>query len=235
MDDDETIRLELLGHWKVSIGGQSIQIGLRQQRLLVALVMHGTRSRRFLAGLLWPKCTESHAQGSLRAAVFTLARRCPGAVMCHGTNLALNEHVDVDLHRLRRILSRSEPFVPSSEEGRWLLDRARVELLPGWYDHWVISEADRLSEDYLAFVEVQARTALLQGNPSQALLLARIARRLDPLRESAVRLQLQGHLDLGNQIDAQHEFTDYCAVLAHEVGAKPSNYLADLLQDSRHA
>ena len=97
MGERRTIALRLLGSWDLAVQGAPVHTGARQQRLLAALAIHGPRSRHYLAGLLWPECPEDHALGSLRAAVFTLSRRVPGALEGRGGDLALSGAVDVDL------------------------------------------------------------------------------------------------------------------------------------------
>lgn len=61
MADENAILLELLGRWQITVDRHVITMGSRQQRLLAALAVFGSRSRRFFSGLLWPDCTERHA------------------------------------------------------------------------------------------------------------------------------------------------------------------------------
>jgi SARP family transcriptional regulator, regulator of embCAB operon len=233
MGGQKTIALRLLGAWEASLQGHSVQIGPRQQRLLAVLAVHGPRPRCYLSGLLWPECTEAHGLGSLRAAVFALSRRLPGAVVCRGTALALSEEVDVDLHHLLDLLARPVAEWSPERDDRWLLERAGMELLPGWYDDWVLEEQERLHDLYVNAVEDRAEHCLELGDVHRALALARTLRDVDPLRESAVRLVIRAHLALGNEADAWRAFRGFRAVLARELGTEPSPRVRNLLEPLR--
>lgn len=233
MGDQQNITLRLLGAWDASVQGHSVQIGPRQQRLLAALAVHGPRSRCFLAGLLWPECTEAHGLGSLRAAVFALSRRLPGAVVCRGTALDLSTAVDVDLHRLLGLLSRPVTAWSSERDDRWVLNRSGVELLPGWYDDWVVAEQERLHELYVNALEDRAEYCLRHGDVHRALALARTVRGVEPLRESAVRLLIRAHLALGNEAEAWRAFRCFGEVMAQELGTLPSERVRELLEPLR--
>ncbi|MEX5305781.1 BTAD domain-containing putative transcriptional regulator [Kocuria sp. CPCC 205258] len=213
-------RLCLLGGWELSVGGVNMLVGHRQQRLLAALAVHGRRSRHFLGGLLWPDCTEAHAMGSLRASVFTITRRLPGVIAARGHELLLEDSVDVDLHRLLNFLAR--PTTSPIPDDRWCVDRSRVELLPGWYDDWVLAEQERLRGLYANALEQLAQAALDRRDVYRALTLAQTVQDLDPLRESAVRILVQGHLAIDNEAAALHAFRCFQATLAHELGTLPS-------------
>ena len=221
MDGQERVELTLLGGWDLRVDGTSQPVGFRQQRLIAALAVFGRRSRGFLAGLLWPECTEAHALGSLRAAVFTVSRRLPGVLACCGRELCLGEAVDVDLHRLRRALvsAASEAWVA---DPWWFASSSNADLLPGWYDDWVLAEQERVRGLYANALEQLAQAALDRGDVYRALTLAQTVRNLDPLRESAVRILVQGHLAIDNEAAALHAFRCFRATLAHELGTLPS-------------
>ncbi|THE17874.1 AfsR/SARP family transcriptional regulator [Kocuria rosea] len=233
MGERRPITLHLLGSWDLAVQGAPVHTGARQQRLLAALAVHGPRSRHYLAGLLWPECPEDHALGSLRAAVFTLSRRVPGALAGRGGDLALSGAVDVDLHRLLELVVRPVASWSAERDDAWVLDRPRVALLPGWYDDWVVEEQARLQELYVNAVEERAELCLVRGEVHHALALARTVRDAAPLRESAVRLLLRAHLALGNEAEARRAFQEYRSALAAELGEQPSDRVRGLLEPRR--
>lgn len=225
--DQHVTRLRLLGSWELSVRGTTMLVGHRQQRLLAALAVHGRTSRHFLSGLLWPDCTEAHAMGSLRASVFTVSRRLPGVIAACGHDLFLEESVDVDLHRLLDFLAC--PSTASAPDDRWFVDRSRVELLPGWYDDWVVTEQQRLHGLYANTLERLAQAALDGHDVYRALILAQTVRDLDPLRENPVRILVECHLAIGNDAAALHAFRCFRATLAHELGTLPSARIRNLV------
>ncbi len=228
MDVEGAAELTLLGGWQLRVDGDLHPMGVRQQRLVAALAVFGPRSRRFLAGRLWPECTEAHALGSLRAAVFTVSRRLPGLLVCSGSDLRLGDAVDVDLHRLRRALS-SSVFETAVADPWWFASASNADLLPGWYDDWVVTEQHRLHDLYLTATECLAETALARDDHFHARHLAEVARSIDPLRESATGILIRAHLAMDNEATALAVFHEYAAALADELGARPSPHIAGLL------
>lgn len=234
MDDQQRVELTLLGGWDLRVDGTSCRLGFRQQRLIAALAVLGRRSRGCLAGLLWPEGTEAHAMGSLRAAVFTVSRRLPGLLACCGRELCLAETVDVDLHRLRRVLAGATAGAPVTDPW-WFTDASGANLLPGWYDDWVVTEQQRLRDLCLTAAERLAETALVRQDHFRARHLAETARSLDPLCESATRILLQAHLAMGNEATALGIFHTYCATLADELGARPAPRIVELIAPVQEA
>jgi len=233
MQGDTKAQLDILGGWRLTERSDTVQFGVRQQRLLAALAIHGGRSRHFYSGLLWPECTESRALGSLRAALFTVARRLPAAIECHGSEVALAEWIEVDFHQLRDVLSRSPRDAIAGSEV-WFTAPASVELLPGWCDEWVLVEQERLRSTYLTAAERRAYELLQQGDFYQALAIAENVHFLEPLRESTVRILIQAHLAMGNRSDAISIFQRFWLTTAREVGARPSSQLTQLLFPPGH-
>jgi DNA-binding SARP family transcriptional activator len=235
MDGEHSITLRLLGNVEVELDGSVLALGHRQQRLLAALAVLGPKPRRFLGELLWPDRTAERAMGSLRTTVFNLSRQVPGAVGSRGNNIALAEPVVVDLHELRRSLHEAASATAPPTEDPWFLDPAGAQLLPGWYDGWVMAEQDRLRTLYVNAVEHLARLSLEHGDFYRAHLLADNVRALDPLRESAVRVSIEADLGLGNNAPALQTFRSFCSTMADELGAPPSPQITQLMGYMRSA
>lgn len=233
MDEPRSIRLRLLGGWDLVVDGVSQPMGSRQQRLIAALAIHGRRARSLLGGLLWPDGTEAHAMGSLRAAIFATSRRVPGLIVVRGHDLCLGEDVDVDLHRLRSALS-ADPEDAADPEG-WFASSSNADLLPGWYDEWVVGEQERLLARYLDVAEGLAGRALAGAEPFRALHLAQTVRDRDPLRESAARILVRAHMAMGNYATALRTYEQFAAFVADELGTQPSPQMLELIVPARRA
>lgn len=223
MEQEHDLKLKMIGGWDISRNGRSLSIGRRQQRLIAALAIHGKCPRSFLGGLLWPEDTETHAMGSLRATVFTIARRLPGVLLCAGHDLCLGDGMDVDLHKLRAAITAHRP-----PPGTWFAGYSNAQLLPGWYDDWVVTEQDRLRADYIDAAERLAGAALAEHDHYQALHLARLVVEGDPLRESATRILVQTHLEMGNRATALQIMHRYTDSVERELGTTPSSRFLEL-------
>ncbi|HZC53880.1 MAG TPA: bacterial transcriptional activator domain-containing protein [Mycobacterium sp.] len=104
------------------------------------------------------------------------------------------------------------------------------DLLPGWYDDWVVIEQERLRQLKLHGLEASARRLAADGRYGEALELAFEAVRLEPLRESAHRAVIDALLAEGNVSDALGHYRRFCAQLAAELGVAPSARLVAVMR-----
>ncbi|MFF1253460.1 BTAD domain-containing putative transcriptional regulator [Pseudarthrobacter sp. NPDC058329] len=223
--------MRLLQSWQLRQDTEVLHVATRQQRLITALAIHGPRPRSFLAGLLWPECTEPRALESLRVAVHLTSRQVPGLLVNAGTVLALNEMVDVDLRRLRvQIQELCRGGLNGNASA--LLEQLRdAELLPGWYEDWVLFEQSRLTQDRLHACHIIARGSLARSDYESAVEAGGAALVLEPLYESAVGLFIEAELRQGNIAAALRAFNRYKAQLAADMGLMPSEALKRLVAD----
>lgn len=188
--------LSLLGAWRLRRGTNTVTVASREQRLIACVGLLGCRHRSFLAGLLWPKSSETQAAGVT----------------------ALQHHVAT-------LQSQPEARIPDS----YLDDLSRADLLPGWYDDWVVFEQERLRQLRLSALELMARQHLAAGEPGGAVIAALSAASIEPLRESAQLLLVQAHLAAGNRAAAVRAYTMFASRLEGELGVLPSSQLSELV------
>jgi DNA-binding SARP family transcriptional activator len=105
------------------------------------------------------------------------------------------------------------------------------DLLPGWYDDWVLVEAEDWRQLRLHALEMLAGRLTAVGCWGQAADAARAAVRAEPLRESAHAALIGVHLAEGNQSEAVRQFTLYRELLHAELGLEPTPRLRCLVQD----
>jgi DNA-binding SARP family transcriptional activator len=199
------------------------------QRLVARLGLAGRPSRAVIAGELWPDVPEEHAHGSLRSALWRLHKAVPGLVDTSGGALGLAAGVRVDVREFTAWASRVlDPRAgPESLVAHGIA--LEGELLPGWYDDWVLLERERLRQLRLRALEVLAEKLIGAGRHGEAIDVACAAVRGEPLRESARRLLVRAHLAEGNLAEAIREYDTFCTVLADELGVGPTDRLRDLV------
>jgi DNA-binding SARP family transcriptional activator len=201
------------------------------QRLVAYLSLAGRPPRAVIAGRLWPDVPEDHAHGSLRSALWRLHKVAPGLVEVCGGALALAEGVRVDVREL-------------GEWARWVrdlqccMDEVTIpdgglcgELLPGWYDDWVLLERERLRQLRMHALELVAARLTAAGRHGDALQAAYAAVRAEPLRESAHRTVVRVHLAEGNVAEALRSYDRFRVLLAEELGVTPSRQMLELVED----
>ncbi|KQR00045.1 hypothetical protein ASF72_17220 [Arthrobacter sp. Leaf141] len=230
-DDIPGYCLDLLQAWQLRCDTTEVHLAVRQQRLVTALAICGPRPRPYLVGLLWPECRESRALESLRVSVHLVSRQAPGLLVNGGRVLSLSKGVDVDLHRVRaQILELGRSGVNGNAAAS-LHQLRGADLLPGWYDDWVLFEQSRLRHDRLHAFQIIARETLAHGDFESALEASEAALELEPLYESAVGLLIRAEKLQGNNAAALQAFRVYRAKLKADLGLAPSAALGRLIAD----
>ncbi|MFE7836512.1 BTAD domain-containing putative transcriptional regulator [Streptomyces sp. NPDC057474] len=226
------VAVRLLDGFAVQRGDRAVALPPSGQRLVAYLALRTGANRSAAAAALWPEAPEGKSQASLRTAVWRVNRAVPGLVVAQGMRVGLAQDTVVDnrefTDRIRRMLrppATPQP-PPADDDGyAWLLSG---DLLPGWYDDWVLLEQERTRQLRLHALEAGAHQMAAQGRHAGALELAFEAVRLEPLRESATRAVIAVHLSEGNAVDAVRHYEWFRRLLADELGLPPSAQLTAL-------
>jgi DNA-binding SARP family transcriptional activator len=103
------------------------------------------------------------------------------------------------------------------------------ELLPGWYDDWVLVAAENWRQLRLHALESFAHFLCERGHFGTACVVASAAVAADPLRETSRAALIAVHLAEGNYSEALREFTLYRHLIRRDLGLEPSEGLRNLL------
>lgn len=211
----------LFGGCRVEHDGTAVPLPVGGRRLVAYLALQGRTPRQTVAGTLWSGSAELQAAGSLRSTLWRVQRARPGLVRDVGGVLALSPEVRVDVRGFaasaRRVVDDEAPFPRDFDA----VLRAG-ELLPGWYDDWVLFERERLRQLRLHALDVIALAWSRAGRHGEALDVALRALGGDPLRESAYRTVIVLHLAESNLVEAVRTYRRCRDVLATELGVPPS-------------
>jgi DNA-binding SARP family transcriptional activator len=228
-------RVRLLGGFAIRDGrscGEPFadHLPLGVQRLVAHLCLVGRQARTAVAGRLWPDVPEEKAHASLRSALWRLRRALPELVDATGDALGLAAGVRVDVRDLHTWADRVEH--PRAGTDRLMLpDMALLaDLLPGWYDDWVLLERDRLQQLRLHALETLAARLGVAGRHGDALQVAHLAIRSEPLRESAHRTVVGVHIAEGNVVEALRAYARFRDLLHAELGVPPTEQMTRLVQ-----
>jgi DNA-binding SARP family transcriptional activator len=201
----------------------------RIQRLVAHLCLSNRPARTAIAGRLWPDVAEKQAHGNLRSALWSLHKNAPGLVEVSSTYLALASGVRVDVHELNDWARAALDPRVAVEELTVLDDTLSGELLPGWYDDWVLLERERLSQLRAHALEVVAGRLAESGRYGQAIQAAYSAARAEPLRESAHRTVVRVLLAEGNVAEAVRVYQRFSVMLRRELDIVPTAQMTRLL------
>jgi DNA-binding SARP family transcriptional activator len=222
--------LALLGGFELRSNGNTVDLPMSAQRLLafVALQDHPVL-RTYVAGMLWLESSDEHATSSLRSALWRLRQSGYDLVEAVGPKLRIAPDVTVDVREAAAwshslLASAGDSFADGSN-GLGLLG----ELLPDWYDDWVLLERDRLRELRAHALECLCQRLTAEARFAEAMETAQAIVKLEPLRDSAHRLLIRVHLAEGNQSEAVRHYRLYRRLLRDELGLRPSRQMRELM------
>lgn len=223
--------LSLLNAFELRCDGRLVNLPRSAQRLLAFVALHEHPLQRvYVAGTLWIDATDDRAGASLRSSLWRLNR--PGHLLVEATSTHLRLAPDVDVD-LRRALAVAHRLLDGSADAADLDAGEEVlcgELLPDWYDEWLLFERERFRQVSLHALEAVAERLVHAGEVARALEAALSAVRSEPLRESAHRVLIRVHLAEGNRIEALRQYELCRRLLRDRLGVEPSSQLDELLE-----
>jgi DNA-binding SARP family transcriptional activator len=210
--------------------GEPVQCPLTAQRLLAFLGLHDRPLQRlFVAGKLWTDSTEERALASLRSAIYRANRpAAPPLVRVVDSRLLLDAEVRVDVREASAQAHRlidGEACEDASRAGALL----GGELLPDWYDDWLIIERERFRQLRLHGLEALSARLLERERFGEAAEAALSAIAGEPLRESAHRALIRSHLAQGNVGEATRQYRLFCGLARDHLRVPPSALLEALM------
>jgi DNA-binding SARP family transcriptional activator len=226
---DSPIHLGLLKGFDLRQGGRQIRLPLSAQRLLAFLALHDRPLQRlYVAGTLWLDSSQDAANANLRTALWRLRR--PGCVLVDATptELSLAEGVVVDLRETEKTAQRVLAHHGESSDLGALC--VAGDLLPDWYDDWLLVERERFRQLRLHALESLAEDLAAGGRFAAAAEAALAAVAAEPLRESAHRVLVRLHLAEGNVAEAIRQYRVYSNLLRNELGLEPTPNMQNLVR-----
>jgi DNA-binding SARP family transcriptional activator len=221
----------LLGGPYVLRSGRRRSVPEGSKRLLAFVALHGGRvDRRQAAGTLWPDGADERAAGNLRSALWRLKGAGIDLLEADKFLLWLRRDIVTDVHALCDWAARVVEGSATPADMRILSwDPEAADILPGWYDDWVICERERIRQRLLHGLEAVSRALVAIGRTGDAVEAAMNAVRCEPLRESAQQTLIEAHLAEGNYVEALRAFRSYARLVRQELGIGPSAGLTALL------
>jgi DNA-binding SARP family transcriptional activator len=227
--------LSLLNGFELRLDGDRISVPLSAQRVVAFLGLNpGRFARIFVAGHLWIDASEERAAAALRTALWRLGSNGSRLVRCEGPSLSLDPAVEVDIattsRMARQLLDDDIGQIPVNAFAGL---RDAGELLPDWYDDWVLIERERYRQLRLHAIEQLCVCLSAAGRHAAATEAGLVAVANDPLRESAHRVLIAAHLAEGNPGEALRQYGVCCRLLRRDLELGPSPALERLIAPVR--
>jgi DNA-binding SARP family transcriptional activator len=229
VDFKGTPTLNLLGQFALRAGDEPVSLPGDAQRLVAFLAIRGCRlPRALIAGNLWLEHNEDRALGNLRSALWRVRKQIDGLLDCDSTCVAIAKSTSIDVELVNETAARLSDCRRDWSDADLVLQPFRADLLPGWYDEWVLVERERIRQQALHALEAIAERLTTMGHHGAAAQAALCAIEKDPLRESAHRCLVRVHLAEGNRSEALRQFWHYENLIGAELGVSPSNQMTEL-------
>lgn len=223
------VRLGLLQGFQLECAESEVDLPLSSQRVLAFLAFQlRPQSRCYVAATLWMNFREERAGASLRSALWRINRCGHPLVAADARMLRLMPDVVVDL----RESARSAQKVLRGEANGGAVrveDLTTGDLLPGWYDDWVVTEREHFRQLRLHALEKLCEQLTDEGRFGHAVEAGLAAVSGEPLRESAHRALIRAYLEEGNRGEAIRQYQACRQVLRRELGIDPSPVTQALL------
>jgi DNA-binding SARP family transcriptional activator len=222
----------LFGGPYVVLDGRRLEVPEGSKRLLAFITLNARPvDRQHVAGCLWPSGSDQRAAGNLRSALWRL--KCAGinVIESDKCSLTLRNGTVVDIRVVSEWAARLiDGSAAQSDLCPVFWPADAMDLLPGWYDDWIIFERERIRHRLLHALEALSRRLIEAGRCAEAVDAAISAVGVDPLRESATRILIEAHLAEGNLVEGHRAYERYRDTVRRELGVEPSRQLTDLVR-----
>jgi DNA-binding SARP family transcriptional activator len=225
------MHLRFMRGFQLSFEDQVVPLPKSCERLVAFLGLQDRPlPRHYVAGMLWLDSSEERSNARLRTTLWRLRRSGHHLVDLHGDTIRLVPEISVDVREFsgwaRRLEGGHECICDDELEE---LVQAK-ELLPGWYDDWVVIERERARQMRLQLLDLACERLAACGRFAQAVAAGLAAVAEEPLRESAHQVLISAHLAQGNRSEALRQYAVYAEVLERELGLTPTSEMARLTQ-----
>jgi DNA-binding SARP family transcriptional activator len=224
-----SVRLSLLKGFHLVCDQRPVALPLSAQRLVAFLgLQERPQQRDSVAGALWTDSSEGHAAANLRSALWRLRRPGVPLVTVDGRRIELSQHVAVDVREVfafaRRVINPTQAC-ELTEIDSVVLDG---DVLPDWYEDWVMLERERFRQIRLHALEAVCERYTWAGRHAQAVEAGLAAVREEPLRESANRCLIRAFLAEGNRVEARGQYQRFSDLVGKELGIAMSPQMREL-------
>ena len=235
-----TLEVRLLGKFELSRDGKPVAIPSRPAQSLFAylILSAGTAHRRErLAGLLWPDSSEESARENLRHGLWRLRKaveaapaRKQGAPFIIADDMSISFNAEANYRVDAATIDEIDAEKASTDELIEALSSYEGELLPGFYEEWVLLERGHLQAAFERKMSRLLDRLAGERHWPEVLTLGERWIAFGQKPESAYRALMTAHAALGDmpKVAAAYE---RCAKALMESGIEPSEQTNQLYKD----
>lgn len=226
--------VQLLGGFRLRHAGQDVK-GIQSERLILLLshlLLHSEKpsSRKQIAFLFWPDTSEEQARTNLRNLFHNLKKAFPEIdsfldLEGQAVGWKPDAAIQVDVRQFRAALNAAKSAKDDATRVRHLqeaIEQSRGELLPGFYEDWILTEREELHQLHLNALTQLAK--LLEGERQYDEAIEAVNRliRADALNESAYQNSMRLHALNEDRAGALQVYHTCVTILKRELDLDPS-------------
>lgn len=228
------ITIHLLGQFSIRHDSEFVIIPSRPaQSLFAYLVLNPglIQRREKLAGMFWPDATEENARGYLRSALWRIRKSFDEADVDWGGHLSISD-IEVSVQKNSTYELDADRILERKTNEDWSLENLERavscyagELLPGFYDEWIVLERERIQAAYEQKMRLFLNKLLEARRWEEALNWSEqwITKGYAP--EPAYRALMIAHAGMGDLSSAIAIYRRCQENLSRELGVEPSEEL----------
>lgn len=229
------LKVQLFGGFNIQSNDQEVKT-LQAERLILFLAYLFLNSnvatpRKQLAYLFWPSSTEEQARTNLRNLLHLLRRTLPELdtyfeidgqrIQCRS-----DAPIHLDVMQFKDTLAAAKSSADDLSRMRFLreaLGLYRGELLPGFFEDWVLLQREELHQAHLGALNQLAGLLEDARQYREAIEVINRLLRADPLNESAYRHAMHLHMLNADRANAIQVYHACAAALKQNLGIDPSS------------
>jgi WD40 repeat protein/DNA-binding SARP family transcriptional activator len=227
------IELRLLGQFDLHLDGLPVVIPSRPAQSLLAylaLTVGIAHRRERLAGLIWPDIPEADARRNLRRALWHIRKALEGQAPLRADDITIafddGSKVWVDA----QVISQKINFEWTKDQLAQVVSAYGGELLPGFYDEWIIVERERLQSAFEARIKLLLERLLEDQRWEEVFEWAEKWVALAGAAEPAYRALMVAYAEQGDLSGVGHTYQRCSEALSRDLGLEPSDETVRLFQ-----
>ena len=236
------VEVHLLGGFNLQYNGQEAK-ALQTERLTLFLAYlflnsETPRSRRQLAFLFWPDSTEEQARTNLRNLIHLLRRALPEIdsfleMDSQSVRWRSEASIRLDVKQFRDALAAAKSAKDESARVQHLqeaVDAYRGELLPGFYEDWILVQREEFHQAFLGALTQLAKLLEDARQYEEAIEVVNRLIRADSLNETAYGHSMRLHALKDDRAGALQVYHTCVTVLKRELDLEPSAEIKSLYE-----
>jgi len=235
------LKITLLGQFKLQAKDLPIELPSRPaQSLLAYLALNAgvTQRREKLASLLWPEASETNARSYLRQALWRIRKALerasiPGENYLETSDISITFKAQAD-YWVDAALLLEIGEAPTIEDLTEAVSLYQGELLPGFYDEWIVLERDRLQAVFHQMMNLLLEHLIQAEQWDKTLKWGEQWIRLGFAPEPAFRYIMLAHAGLGDQGMVNSTYQRCVESLSRELDLEPSPETQQLYEQIHH-